>query len=871
MRISLLIAFLLVICNLLNAQGFKGIITDTKKQPIPFATIYIENLQSGTTANTNGEFEIKTAPGKYTVIFRALGFKSQKLEIEVASDEKAITIVLETEVYQMKEVVISNKSEDPAYAVMRKVIAYAPFHLREVDKYNSTVYLKGTIYADKIPKLMEKFASVSDGANEYKIKTGDVYVEESVIDMEFTAPRFYKRNVRSMRSTYPGESKSPMNPILTIEASFYRAEIMDLISPLAPQAFQHYKFKYLGFFEDGEQIIDRIQVIPRRKSQELFEGYIYIVEGRWCLHSVDLTNTPFWGTLNLKEIYSLVDNKAWMPVTYNFSISAKMMGVRGRYKYASSVKYSNIQLNDKLVAKFRTQTGNTANAASDKSDLAKTQKILAKERINNKEMKKAAEKIEKLSHNERVDTITPSTFARLTKREIDTLANKRDTTYWATFRPMPLTAEEIKSFNEGPQSVMQKVKKDSAYQSKDTTGKPRKEGPWWVLTGKTFKSKDKKSWLRYKGLLQPDQFSFNTVDGFRYGLSSTLSLKLDSAGRLNITPWVGYAFNRKALMWSVTSQLTYLPKKGGTLGISVGEQSKDFSQDDGMPVFMNSLYSLFLRKNYEKLYNSKYLEFQHKIKVLKTFQLNTNVLYERINELDNHSDFSFFYKNARAYTPNIPANNSYESLNGEFFRNFIVSNTIAYTPRRKPNFEQIQRYRGALPTFTLSYDVGLKGILNSNSNFQKLSLGVRHEMWLSRDRNIEYKLKGTYWLTSENAYFSSFSHVKSYDLPISFSQMGGIFQYLPFYIPNTNEWSVEGYFSYSTKLLLLKRLPLISNKIWKENLYMNYFHSPVFKHHLELGYSVSQIWAVGEVGVFSTFDNWKYTSTGVKVSIALDN
>jgi hypothetical protein len=870
MKKYLLLTALLVISKAAMPQGIKGTIIDPKKQPVPFATIYIEDLQSGTTANQNGEYEIKTEPGKYKIIFRALGFKSKKQEVEIGNAMKQLDITLETEVYQMKEVVISNKSEDPAYAVMRKTIAYAPFHLREVDKFNSTVYLRGTVYLDKVPKLISKFAKVSDGKNEYKIKTGDVYVEESVINMEFTAPRFFKRKVTSLRSTFPGDSNSPINPVMTIEASFYQSEILDLISPLSPQAFQHYKFKYLGFFEDGEHTIDKIQVIPRRKSQELFDGYIYIVEGRWCLHSVDLNNTQYWGSMNMKEIYSIVDNKAWMPVSYNLSINGKIMGMRGRYKYNSSVKYSNVKLNEKLVAQFR-KNGNAADLeAKKKTDLAKTQSILAKERISNREMKKASQKIEQLSYNEKLDTITPAGYKELTKRETDSLARKRDTSYWAEFRPVPLTAEEIKSFDEGPQSVMQKVKKDSAYQSTDTTGKPRKEGKLWFITGKTFRSKDKKSWFRYRSLIQPEQLAFNTVDGFRYGLSSNLSLRLDSAGRLNITPWAGYAFNRKAFMWSVNTQLIYLPKKDGKLELNVGEQSRDFSQSDGMPGFMNSIYSLLLRKNYQKLYNSQYIELKHNIRANTGFQLSTNIMYERINELDNHSDYSFFYRNSREYTPNIPVNPNYQSLNDTYFRNFVVSNTLSYTPKRKPRYNALNNYRRSYPTISLGYDIGLSGILNSDSKFQKMTLGINHRLWLARDREIEYKLKGSYWLNSDKVYFSSFSHVKSYDLPLSFTQFEGTLQHLPFYAPNTNDWIIEGHFRYGTKLLLLKRLPLISNKIWTENIYLNYMHAPMFKHHVEVGYGLGQIWAVGEIGVFTAFDNWKYTTTGVNISIGLN-
>jgi hypothetical protein len=862
----------LFIGNLTFAQGIKGRITDTKNQPIPFATIFIENLQSGTTANLNGEFEIKCASGTYTVMFRALGFKLRQQTVEIQEEMVKVDVSLETQVYQMKEVIISNKREDPAFAIMRKAIALAPYHLREVDHHNSSVYIKGTLYIDKMPKLLQKISKVEMDGQQFTIKTGDVYVEESVIDLEFNAPQFYKRKVRSLRSSFPGNNSNPVNPILTIESSFYQAEMMGAISPLSPQAFQHYKFKYLGFFEDGENVIDKIQVIPRRKSQDLFEGFLYIVEGRWCLHSLDMTNTQFWGSLNVKEIFSVVDQKAWLPVSYSISANAKMMGVKARYKYASSVKYSNIRINEKLAAKFGRKSNNTGQSADPKKDeIEKTKQMLAKDGLTNREMRKVAKNIDQSGQYLRSDTITPAKFVELNKRETDSLATKRDTGYWTNFRPVPLTTEEIKSFNEGPQSVMQKIKRDSLHQKVDTTLQSKKKSIFWVLTGKTFQFNDKKSWVRYQGLIQPDQFSFNTVDGFRYGLTSTVSLKLDSFKRLKITPWVGYAFSRKAFMWSIASDLSYGRTSRGNVGFIVGEQTKDFSKDAGMPVFMNSIYSLFLRENYKKLYNSQFVELYNGIHLMKSIRLDASMHYERLKELDNFSNYSFFYKHSRTFTPNIPAGAGFFTPTDGEFRNFIISTTLSYIPQPKFWRGNYRNSQNLFPEIKLGFDMGISGVFGSESKFTRISLGVNKRKWLSRDRYFEYNAKATYWLSAEKTHFSSYTHVKTYNFPVSLTGLENTFQHLPFYIPSTKDWLIEAHVLYTTKLLLLKRLPLISNKIWTENLYLNYLHSPLFKHHIEMGYSVGQIWAIGEIGVFTSFDNWSYSSTGVKICIDFGN
>jgi hypothetical protein len=39
---------------------------------------------------------------------------------------------------------------------------------------------------------------------------------------------------------------------------------------------------------------------------------------------------------------------------------------------------------------------------------------------------------------------------------------------------------------------------------------------------------------------------------------------------------------------------------------------------------------------------------------------------------------------------------------------------------------------------------------------------------------------------------------------------------------------------------------------------------------MEFGYGLGQLWAIGEVAVFTSFENFKYRSVGWKVSIAFD-
>jgi hypothetical protein len=147
---------LLTACFLLlgitsNAQ-IKGKITSADGQGIPFVSLPIENTYTGTTANEEGQYELNVkGTGKYSVIFQSLGFKTQKIAVDVKSLPHTLNVVMGDEDLQIKEVVISN-SEDPAYAVIRQAIAHRKENSAKTGRFESDFYSKGIFRVKNLPK-----------------------------------------------------------------------------------------------------------------------------------------------------------------------------------------------------------------------------------------------------------------------------------------------------------------------------------------------------------------------------------------------------------------------------------------------------------------------------------------------------------------------------------------------------------------------------------------------------------------------------------------------------------------------------------------------------------------------------------------------
>jgi hypothetical protein len=85
-----------------------------------------------------------------------------------------------------------------------------------------------------------------------------------------------------------------------------------------------------------------------------------------------------------------------------------------------------------------------------------------------------------------------------------------------------------------------------------------------------------------------------------------------------------------------------------------------------------------------------------------------------------------------------------------------------------------------------------------------------------------------------------------------------------FYSLSTPEFYVEGHLKYTTPYLILKLLPGISNTLMRENLSLSYLGSRFHQNYTEVGYSISEIMFIGELGVYAGFNDIKYNSIGLK-------
>src|SRR5690606_5211351 len=89
------------------------------------------------------------------------------------------------------------------------------------------------------------------------------------------------------------------------------------ISPANSNAFHFYRFQYVGSIMDGDYKIHKIEVIPKRKFEPLFKGYVYVVEDEWLFQSVELTLTKesqmdMLDTLHFEQYFRPISKDLWV-------------------------------------------------------------------------------------------------------------------------------------------------------------------------------------------------------------------------------------------------------------------------------------------------------------------------------------------------------------------------------------------------------------------------------------------------------------------------------------------------------------------------------------------------------------------------------
>ncbi|MEZ2443177.1 DUF5686 and carboxypeptidase regulatory-like domain-containing protein [Chitinophaga sp. RCC_12] len=817
--------FCIFISSYCQAITVKGRVTDDKDQPLPFATVFIKGTTTGTTTNAAGQYQLDLPAGQYTVVCQYIGFKRTELPLNVNASTQVLDFHLQPVNMQIKEVVVKANGEDPAYAIIRQAIKKRHFYQQQVKEYTCMSYIKGTIGMKNVPgRFMGQKIDKNDMGVDSTGK-GMIFLSESVTKISARQPDKIKLEVISSRKSGGGFGLS-FPAIISFYDNNVSAVITQMgprgyISPIAENALAYYKYRLEGTFTEEGKTVNKIQVIPRRKQEPLFSGYIFITDDDWRIHSTDLILT---GEYQLELMDTLEIRQTHVPVT------ADIWRVKDQVMHISFNKFG-----------FR-MGGSFVNVYTDYN----------------------------------VHPEFPPKFFDNTFLKYDSAFDKQGHTYWDSIRPVPLETAEVKDYHE--KDSIAKAARDSSFSRYHLDSLQRKQKPvkvtdvlWNGVKHKYYFRRD--SSIQYhslgvKGLLK--SLKYNTVEGLVIAVEPELNIYTGEESSLRITPFLRYGLSNthfNAYTQIDFSNRSKVQKRYGRNDWSLagGKRISQFNQDNPIDNIANEFYTLFLKENYMKLYENWF----GKLRYARTFQTNDQLsfaaTYESRNPVENTTDFVIFKNDRKQFTPNHP----YEPANVPFEKHQALILDVDFTFQSGQQFVELPDrkipFGSKYPTFKVGYSKGIPNVANSIVDFDKWSFSVQDNMNFKLLGEFRYRIGAGGFLNDRNVQIPDYQHFNGnqtfYNMKyLNSFQLAPYYQYsttAPFYATANVEHHFNG--------LLTNKIPLFNRLKWNLVAGANAFYVNSDNNYVEVFGGIENILKMIRVDVVTGYQSKEDTRIGVRV------
>ncbi len=755
----------------------QGAVLDENGEPLPYATVYVRNSTNGTVANATGEYRLNLEPGAHTIVFQYIGYQ-QKLEtVQYAGKAIRLDVRMEPSDLELSEVVIT--TEDPAYPIMRKAIAKRSFYRNRTAAYSCNAYIKGFYKLLDAPKKIFGQDIGDMGGVLDSNRAGVIYLSESVSQLFVQTKPLRQKEVMISSKVSGSTNGFSLNRATLTDFNLYDERInidRDILSPLADNAFSYYRFRLAGKFKDDNGYdIYKIEVIPKRDEDPTFHGYIYIVSDWWNLAGVDLKLTgkaiqqPVLDTMDIKQEFVLVNKPdEWLLLTQLTGFRFAVLGFKVGGFFNGVFSNYNLQ-----------------------------------------------------------PAFGPDFFNRETFK-VEKIASERDSAYWESVRPVPLTAEEAGDY----------VRKDSLariWESKaylDSTDRRENRFKFRnLLFGYSWNNSYRHISFSYPSL--SDGMQFNAVQGLTLNFRPTFrksdgrrrSKYWEASGRLN------YGFAEKRLRPSFRLERQFESIYFTRAELSGGVDAVQFDEEKQIGELTNLLYSMLEKQNYLKLYEKTFVAARIGRVLVPGLRLEFRTEYARRRPLVNHSDYSLFRKD-RAYWPNAPLpvpaitpEPNFFQENEAFLLELNARIRFKETYSTYPDYRAYERSKW--PTLFLQYTKAVPGVLGSDVDFDLLQARVtQSDLSMGLFGYSEWNIGGgTFW-RKKRVEFMDFYHPKGNQTIFSKpnNYIRGFFL-LPYYEFSTADAFAFAHWRHHFNGWLLDKLPGIRKLNWKEALSLNVYYA----------------------------------------------
>ena len=785
----LLLSFLFLTFSYFASAQVVGTITDAKGDPLPFVNILVENTYKGTTSNDDGYYELNVSePKTHTIVYTYLGYKTVKKKVAIDKFPYTINVSLEEESVSLGDVVI-DAEENPANAIIRQAIAKRKENLEKIESFKADFYSRGLIRIKDAPEkiLGQEVGDLGGGLD--STRSGIIYLSETISKIQFLRPDKLKEKITASKVS-GNDNGFSFNSALDVDFNFYNNTVEfgnEIISPIANNAFGYYRYKLEGvFYDDRGNLINKINVIPKRENDPVFSGTIYIVEDQWTIYALELDITgvqariPVVDIITLKQSFSYSEAvDIWAVISQSIDFKYKFLGIKGDGRFTAV--YSNYEFNTGLA----------------RQDFGR--ELVAFE-------------------NE---------------------ANKKDSLFWNTIRPVPLTVEERKDYIK--KDSIQIVRESKPYL--DSIDRANNKFKILNILGYTYQNSHKDFRLGYD---IAGASHFNTLQGYTAKANVFFNKNYDEFKRyFRANANLEYGFSDKRLR--ATGSLSY--KFNNTnrrfLTLSGGVSTQQFNPSNPITPLINSVSSLFFEDNYIKLYDRSFLQLDYSEELFNGFRLFGGISYERRKALFNTTDQVFFNQDDDMYTSNNPLDETAYGVAPFETHNIIKANVSAQInfgqgylsyPDSKFNIGNDD-----YPTLVLSYEKGF-GATNSDYNFDQIKARLYQSFNIADKGRFRYNIRAGKFFNADDIAFMDYQHFNGNQTHVSTDgNYTNVFNNLPYYAASTNDSYLEAHAEHDFNGFVLGKVPLLNKLNFNLVVGAHLLATPDFKPYQEYTIGIDNI------------------------------
>ncbi|RYE32082.1 MAG: carboxypeptidase-like regulatory domain-containing protein [Sphingobacteriaceae bacterium] len=745
------------VCAFAQQPDVSGTITDQAGNRLPFTAVFVKNTTIGTLSNERGNYHLALKPGNYTLVYQLIGQRQTSAEINLQKDT-VLNVVLLPEIYHLKKAKVTG--EDPAYAMIRKAMAKRRFFKKQVKNYSCKVYLKGV---QKLVSGPKRYLgdSVLKALSLNKNGSGILYETEANSQLNYAGSTKIKEILKASRAAGDHPSLN-FNRAIDIQTSFYDNLLhwdalsnRSFVSPIASNAMGFYRYKFRGDFTENGRLVHKIEVIAKRKSDPSFNGFIYLEDGQWRLHSLNLklfklANISFVDSLQITQQFIPVADSVWLPSSTRFNYRGKILG------FIFSGYFEGI------YADYNLQPG-----------------------------------------------FPPDLFDNQIM-EIPKQAFRKDTLYWNANRPIPLTRpEEIYYYNKD--SLGRKRQSNQYLDSAQKINNHFLFVPW-LLNGYNVRSKDGKQLYNIQS--PKDIVFYNSVERWGINLAPRYKRFAPNGKTLDIRPVLRYSFARELLNANVYASYRYNPAKQASFYGKIGSDFLDLNNSGNVSLFINTLSFLFTEHNLLKFYQSRFVQGGTQGEVENGILLNGFMEYSDRRSLNNFYKDStqvtpILRNGIREQSNNpldpgsdVPLFPRYQSLSFSGSATFTFNQQ--YTQRPDGKYIEPSPY----PRIRINYRKGFP-VVGSDVNYDFTSVDFfQDRLRMGIYGYSSYFFSGGTFLNHKKLYYPDYKQFRG-GQPFVFDSSLGSFHYLNYYVYSTNRSYLEGHFEHNFGGYFLNRMPFI--------------------------------------------------------------